>query len=89
MSTPTLDPEDRRDDDKGRDKRRDENQLVTPGLFAVLAVSVLGLLIAVVVIGLARRQLDATGVATVLSTVLSGIVVGALVNARGKGGGSP
>lgn len=61
--------------------------MMTPRLFAFVVVTVLGLLVAVVVVGLLRDNLDPTGVATVLGTLFSGIVVGAIVRGRESGGG--
>ena len=43
---------------------------------------VAGLLTVVVLVGLAQRILDATGVAVALSTVLTGIVGGVLVRSK-------
>lgn len=60
--------------------------LVTPRLFAwVVGVAVL-LLAVVIIVGLVTKQIDPTGVATVLGTLITGTVVGALV--RGKSGDS-
>lgn len=42
------------------------------------------LLAVVVVVGLAQRILDATGVAVALSSVLTGIVGGAILRSRGR-----
>lgn len=47
-----------------------------------LVFIVVSLLAVVVVIGLAQRTLDATGVAVALCSVLTGIVGGALLRAR-------
>jgi hypothetical protein len=43
------------------------------------------LLAAVVVVGLARGELDTTGVAVTLASILSGIVGGVLLRERSKG----
>lgn len=48
---------------------------------------VAGLLTVVVLVGLAQRILDATGVAVALSTVLTGIVGGVLVRSKNNGDG--
>lgn len=48
-----------------------------------LVFLVAGLLGAVVLVGLAQRILDVTGVAVALSSVLTGIVGGALLKSRG------
>lgn len=55
-----------------------------------LVFLVAGLLAATVLIGLAQRILDATGVAVALSSVLTGIVGGTLLRSRtgGKDGES-
>lgn len=61
------------------------NKAVTALVFVIV-----GLLGIVVVVGLAQRILDATGVAVALSTLLSGIVVGVIMRDRAKppsGGG--
>lgn len=47
-----------------------------------LVFVIVGLLAVVVLVGLAQRILDATGVAVALSSVLTGIVGGALLKAR-------
>jgi hypothetical protein len=47
-----------------------------------LVFLVAGLLATTVLVGLAQRILDATGVAVALSSVLTGIVGGALLRAR-------
>jgi uncharacterized membrane protein len=55
-----------------------------------LVFMIAGLIAIVVVVGLAQRILDATGVVLALSTVLSGIVVGVTMKDRAsppKGGG--
>jgi ABC-type uncharacterized transport system permease subunit len=51
-------------------------------IVAGVVVVALLLLVAVISIGLARDQLDVTGVATVLSTLISGIVVGVILKDR-------
>lgn len=48
-----------------------------------LVFMIAGLIAIVVVVGLAQRILDATGVVLALSTVLSGIVVGVAMKDRG------
>lgn len=48
-----------------------------------LVFLVAGLLAATVLVGLAQRILDVTGVAVALSSVLTGIVGGALLKSRG------
>lgn len=57
-----------------------------------LVFVIVGLLGIVVVVGLAQKILDATGVAVALSTLLSGVVVGVLMRDRTKppaGGDAP
>ena len=51
-----------------------------------LAFLVFGLLTIVVIVGLARKALDPTGVAVVLSSMLTGIVGGAALRAKAKDG---
>lgn len=48
-----------------------------------LVFLVAALLAVVVLVGLAQRILDVTGVAVALSSVLTGIVTGALLRSRG------
>lgn len=55
----------------------------TKGLTA-LAFLVFALLAIVVVVGLAQKALDPTGVAVVLTTLLTGIVGGAALRAAGR-----
>lgn len=47
-----------------------------------LVFLLVSLLAVVVIVGLAQRELDATGVAVALCSVLTGIVGGALLRAR-------
>lgn len=56
-----------------------------------LVFFIAGLMAIVVVVGLAQRILDATGVVLALSTVLSGVVVGIGMKERTKppSGGAP
>lgn len=57
-----------------------------------LAFLIAGLIGIVVIVGLAQRILDATGVVLALSTVLTGLVGGAYMRDRSKppsGGDSP
>lgn len=62
--------------------------LITPRLFAwVVGVASL-LLIAVIVVGLARDEIDPTGVATVIATLISSVVVGAIVRGKPRSGDS-
>lgn len=61
--------------------------MISTRLLSAVVVTILGLIVIVVVVGLARDNLDTTGVATVLSTLFSGIVVGTLL--KGRGGGTP
>lgn len=63
------------------------NKAVTALVFVIV-----GLLGIVVVVGLAQKILDATGVAVALSTLLSGIIVGGFMRDRTKppeGGDAP
>lgn len=55
-----------------------------------LVFMIAGLIAVVVVVGLAQRILDATGVVLALSTVLSGMVAGVVMKDRTKppGGGA-
>lgn len=62
--------------------------MLSPRLLASIVLTILALLVVVVLVGLARDNLDPTGVATVLSTLFSGIVVGALVKGTGGGKGT-
>ena len=50
-----------------------------------LVFLVAGLLATTILVGLAQRILDATGVAVALSSVLTGIVGGALLRSRSAG----
>lgn len=52
-----------------------------------LVFVVVSLLAVVILVGLARRTLDATGVAVALSSVVTGIVVGAGMRAKSNHGG--
>jgi hypothetical protein len=61
--------------------------VISPRLLSAVVVTILALLVVVIAVGLARDNLDTTGVATVLSTLFSGIVVGVLL--KGKGGDPP
>lgn len=47
-----------------------------------VVLTLLALLVLVIVVGLARNNLNPNGVAAVLSTMFSGIVVGALTAGR-------
>lgn len=71
--------------DKPDDAREGVAVMISPRLLASIVLTILALLVVVILVGLARDNLDPTGVATVLSTLFSGIVVGALV--KGAGGG--
>lgn len=55
---------------------------MTQRAITALIFMVAGLLAIVVLVGLAQRILDVTGVAVALSSVLTGIVGGALLRAR-------
>lgn len=53
-----------------------------------LVFLIAGLLAIVVVVGLAQRLLDPTGVAVALSSLITGVVGGTILRSRsGKGGG--
>lgn len=52
-----------------------------------LVFMVAGLLAVVILVGLAQRILDVTGVAVALSSVITGVVGGALLRSRGDKGG--
>lgn len=56
-----------------------------------LVFLIAGLLAVVILVGLAQRLLDVTGVAVALSSVITGVVGGALLKARSdkNGGGGP
>lgn len=56
--------------------------MLSPKSVTALVFLLASLLAVVVVIGLAQRTLDATGVAVALCSVLTGIVGGALLRAR-------
>lgn len=58
--------------------------MISPRLFTIVVLTILALLVLVIVVSLARDDLDGTGVATVLSTLFSGIVVGAMVKGRDR-----
>lgn len=55
---------------------------MTQKAITALIFLVFGLLAIVVLVGLAQRILDATGVAVALSSVLTGVIGGALLRAR-------
>lgn len=55
---------------------------MTPKALTALIFMVAGLLAAVVVVGLAQKILDVTGVAVALSSVLTGIVGGSILRSR-------
>jgi len=58
---------------------------VSQKALTALAFLVAGLLATTILVGLAQRILDATGVAVALSSVLTGIVGGALLRSRSAG----
>lgn len=79
-----------RDDGYPRDvndeePRHRDRDLIPKRLVAASLVVALALLIVVVAVGLARNNLDSTGVAVVLSTLVSGIVVAALTRKDDRG----
>lgn len=69
----------------GRHRHPDQKPSTLWSRIAALVVVVaLGLLAAVVIVGLKNNSLDVTGVATVLGTLISAVVVGVIV--KGTGG---
>lgn len=66
----------------GPNESREVEAMLSTRLLSLVVVTILGLLVIVVMVGLARNTLDTTGVATVLSTLFSGIVVGTLLKGR-------
>lgn len=60
------------------------SSVITKTLTAVVFL-IAGLLAVVIVVGLARDQLDPTGVAAILASALSGLVGGILLRERSKG----
>ena len=55
---------------------------MTQRAITALIFLIAGLLAVVVIVGLAQRILDVTGIAVALSSVLTGIVGGAMLRAR-------
>lgn len=55
---------------------------MSPKAITALAFVVVSLLAVVILVGLAQRTLDATGVAVALSSVVTGLVVGAGLRAK-------
>lgn len=58
---------------------------MSPRALTALVFLIAGLLAVVVLVGLAQRLLDVTGVAVALSSVLTGIVGGALLRSKAVG----
>lgn len=58
---------------------------MNPKALYALAFVLVGLLAAVIIVGLAQKTLDTTGVATVLGGLLSGVVAGIVLREKGKG----
>lgn len=56
--------------------------------FTALVFLVVSLLAVVVLVGLAQKILDATGVAVALCSLLTGVVGGALLRSKNNGGPS-
>ena len=83
---PTPDREILPTGDEGGNASERDDVMISGRLLSAVVVTILALLVVVVAVGLARNNLDTTGVATVLSTLFSGIVVGTLL--KGRGGGS-
>lgn len=73
------------DGDAREDAQGGPDPMISTRLLSAVVVTILALLVVVVAVGLARDNLDTTGVATVLSTLFSGIVVGVLLKGRGGG----
>lgn len=71
-------------DEEPRHRDRDTD-LIPKRLVAASLVVALALLVVVVAVGIARDNLDSTGVAVVLSTLVSGIVVAALTRKDDRG----
>lgn len=59
---------------------------MSPKAMTALVFLIAGLLAVVVLVGLAQRILDATGVAVALSSVLTGIVGGSILRGRVRSG---
>lgn len=59
---------------------------MSPKALTALVFMVAGLLVVVVVVGLALRILDVTGVAYALITLLTGVVSGAILRSKNHGG---
>lgn len=86
MTGADLDPEEldavpSEEDPEGEVESMFQGKLVGVLVLAILAVAI-PLLVAVVVVGLLRDNLDTTGVATVLSTLISGIVLGSFLRKK-------
>lgn len=63
---------------------------MSPKAVTALVFLIAGLLAVVVVVGLAQRLLDPTGVAVALCSMLTGIAGGAILRSRSdKSGGGP
>jgi len=60
---------------------------VSQKALTALVFIIVGLLAAVVLVGLAQKILDVTGVAVALSSVITGIVGGVLLGKRNSGDG--
>lgn len=60
--------------------------LLSGRTITVVVAALVALLALVIVVGLARKQLDPTGVAVMLGATLSGVVTGALLRGKDKGG---
>jgi len=73
-------------EDEGDPQHRRDSDMIPKRLVVASLVVALALLVVVVAVGLARDNLDSTGVAVVLSTLISGIVVAALTRKDDRGG---
>ena len=72
--------------DEEREPAPEPLPTLSPRTFAVVAIVVLGtllaLIVALVVVGLARRDIDVTAVVTVLASLFSGLALGGLYKGR-------
>ena len=59
---------------------------MSPKALTALVFAITGLLSVVVIVGLAQRILDATGVAVALVSLLTGVVGGAILRSKNSGG---
>ena len=65
---------------------RDERSTVSQKALTALVFLIAVFLGIVILVGLAQRELDVTGVAVALSSVITGLVGGAILRGRANGG---